>query len=340
MKTTRRRFLQTVLASAVVSPVAPGVRAQSRTRIRLAQPTDSLSYMAIFAARALKYFEDEGIDLEVVITGGDGPDVMALVAREVEFVVTPPSHLLTLYQQGRTLRGIAAVVGRLAINFAIRKDAAEARAINEKSPFTEKLKAFKGLKVGATVPGSLSFNIASHYIRRAGLTPQVDAQIIAAGAGPAAIAAIEKNVVDAYAFASPLIEQMIERGSCIMFINNTLGEDPEFTEFLHAVLYVRPDYAQQNADMTRRVTRAIIKGGAWVSRNTPEEIARVLDPFFGRLSRNILLPSIRNVKNAMVPNGRITPGMVKSMQRVYIETGTLKQEVPFDAVFTNEYLPA
>ncbi len=340
MKVTRLRFLQTVLASAVASPFAPAIRAQSRTRIRLAQPTDSLSYMAVFAARALKYFEDEGIDLEVIITGGDGPDVQALVAGEVQFVVTPPSHLLTLYQQGRTLRGIAAVVGRLAINFAIRKDAAAVRGINEKSPFAEKLKAFKGLKIGATVPGSLSFNIASHYIRRAGLTPQVDAHVIAAGGGLAALAAIENKIVDAYAFASPLIEQMIERGHSIMFINNTVGEDPEFSEFLHAVLYVRPDYAQKNADMVRRVTRAIVKGGAWVSRNTPEEIARVLDPFFGKLSRNILLPSITNVKNAMVPTGRITPGMVKSMQRVYIETGTVKQEIPFDAVFTNEYLPA
>lgn len=340
MKATRRRFLQTVFVSAVGSALAPGVLAQGRTRIRLAQPTDSLSYMAVFAARALKYFEDEGIDLEVVVTGGDGPDVQALVAGEVQFVVTPPSHLLTLHQQGRKLLGIAAVVGRLAINFAIRKDAAAARGITEKSPFAAKLKAFKGLKIGATVPGSLTFNIASHYIRRAGLTPQVDAQIVTAGAGPASIAAIENKVVDAYAYASPVIEQMIERGSCIMFINNTRGEDPEFSEFLHAVLYVRPDYAQQNADMVRRVTRAIVKGGAWVSRNKPEEIARVLDPFFGRISRSILLSSIANVKNAMVPTGRITPAMVKSMQRVYLETGTLKQEVPFDAVFTNDYLPA
>lgn len=340
MNVNRRSFVQGLLATAAASSLPFPSIGQGRTKIRLAQPTDSLSYMSIFAARSLKYFDEEGIDLEVIVTGGDGPDVQALVAGEVQFVVTPPTHLLTLHQQGRSLRGIAAIVGKCAINFVIRKDAAAARGITESSPFDQKLKAIKGLRIGATIPGSLTFNLANHYIRRAGLRPQEDAQVIAAGAGPAAIAAIEKKLVDAYAYASPIVEQIIARGSSIMYINNTRGEDPELREFLHAVLYVRPDYAQKNPEITRRVTRALVRAAAWIDQHKPNEVAQVLEPFFARLPKDIFLAAVANVKDSTVPTGRITGPMVKSYQRILMEVGTLKQEVPFDAVFTNEFLPA
>lgn len=340
MVISRRSFMNGAVAVPVSCVLPLPAIAQSRTKVRLAQPTDSLSYMSIAVARQLKYFDEEGIDLEVIVTGGDGPDVQALVAGEVQFVVTPPSHLFTLYQQGRSLQGIVAILGRCGINFVIHKDAAAARGITETSSFEQKLSAIKGLRIGCTIPGSLTFNLSNHYIKRAGLKPQVDAQVIPAGAGPAAIAAMENKLVDAYAYASPIIEQMIARGSSIMFINNTGGEDPELAEFLHAVLYVRPDYAQQNPDLVRRVTRALVRASGWISQQKPDAMADVLTPFFPRLPREILVNSIANTKGAVPPTGRITPSMVKNFQRILLEVGVLKAEVPFEALFTNNYLPA
>jgi NitT/TauT family transport system substrate-binding protein len=340
MNWQRRGVVTAALASTGVAILGSQARPQGLTKITLSQATDSLSFMPIYVARALNLFEKEGIDLSVLITDGDGPDVQALLSNEVQFAASNSAHLLTLYQQGKRLTGIGAVLGRLANNVCIRKDAAAARGITESSPFDEKIMAFKGLKVGCSVPGSLTFNLAMHYIHRAGLTPQVDAQVIAVGAGAAAIAAIERNVVDAYIFGSPLVEQIIQRGSSMMLINNTSGEDPNFNEFIQATLYVKPDYAKNNPELTRSFARAVVGGSAWIKQKTPEEIARILTPYFGRIDQAILVPAIANVKQAVVGDGRVSPGMVTAVEQFYIEIGTVKQPIPFDAIYNNDYLPA
>ena len=85
--------------------------------------------MPIYVGRAKEFFKEAGIDLELVVTRGDGPDVQALMAKEVEFVATPPHHLYTLYLQNRKLLGIAGILGRCGTNMVINKDAAAERNV-------------------------------------------------------------------------------------------------------------------------------------------------------------------------------------------------------------------
>ncbi len=335
-----RALLAAAAAGALVAWAGvPEAAAQQMTKIKVTQPADSLSYMSIYVARAKKYFEQEGIDLEVIITQGDGPDVQALLAKEVDFVATPPHHLYSLYNQGKPLLGVAGLLGRLSINMVIHKEAAKARGITEASPLPEKLKALKGLTIGASRAGTLTYNVAIHYIKRAGYEPQKDVKVIGAGTGAAAIAALENRLVDAYAFSSPLVEQMVSRGNAIWFLNNTAGQDPEMAEFLHAVLYVRPDYAREKPETVRKMVRAIVRASNWIVQSSPEEVAEAIRPFFTRLEPAIYLSAVRNVKQAVAPDGRMSEAGSDNYQKLLLETGGLKAKVPYGGVFTTEYLP-
>ncbi len=97
------------------------LRAQGLAKVKITQPADSLTYMPIYVARAKNWFRDAGIEIEVVVTRGDGPDVQALMAKEVEFVATPPHHLFTLFLQNRKLLGVCGILGRCGINLVISK---------------------------------------------------------------------------------------------------------------------------------------------------------------------------------------------------------------------------
>ena len=342
----KRDLFKLLAASAALAglPAARHVNAQSGpapVKVRLIQPTSSLSYSPIYVARNLKFFEAEGLQVESSVTGGDGPDIQALAAGEADFAVSPPTHLLTLYQQGgRSLQGIAAMVGKSASIIIIRKEIAEQRGLRPNTPFTERLKMLKGLSIGTTVPGSLTWNLATHYVKRAGLKPQVDVQIVAAGSGAAAIAAIEKKIVDLYVLPSPNAEQVVARGLAVEFANPAAGDDPELLEFLHAILYVRLDYAKNNPDVTRRMTRALLRASRWIVDHQPAEVAKAVQTLFASVEPAVLNAAIANVQKAMVPNGRITPAMLGNLQKLWIENGTLKQAIPFNAVFTHEYLPS
>jgi NitT/TauT family transport system substrate-binding protein len=333
---SRRSF---ALGTAAVLAAPAIVRAQGLTKVKITQPSESLSYMPIYLGRAKDFFKEAGIDLQVVVTRGDGPDVQALMAKEVEFVATPPHHLYTLYLQNRKLLGVCGILGRCGINMVISKDAAAERGVSEDSPFEKKLAAIKGLTFGVSTPGSLTYNMGLYYILRAGLKPQVDAKVVGTGVGTAALAAMSNKIANASMFPSPTADEAVHRGFATWLINNTRGQDPDLKEFLHAVIYVRPDYLSENTDLCKRMIGAIVKSATWIKSNPVPEVAKAMRPFFSSLDETVYLSALTNVREAVIPDGKMTAAASQAYQKVLIETGHLKAPVAFDAVFTNQYLP-
>lgn len=334
---SRRAF---TLGSAAVALGAPAiVRAQGLVKIKITQPSESLSYMPIYIGRAKGFFKEAGIDLEVVVTRGDGPDVQALMAKEVELVATPPHHLYTLYLQNRKLLGIAGILGRCGINMVISKDAAAERNISEDSPFEAKLKSLKGLTFGVSTPGSLTYNMGLYYILRAGLKPQEDAKVVGTGVGTASLAAMSNKIANASMFPSPTADEAVARGFAVWLINNTRGQDPDLKEFLHAVVYVRPDYLNDNTDLCKRFVAALVRSSAWIRSQPVDEVATALRPFFSSLDEKVFVSAVGNVREAVIPDGKMTAAASDAYQRVLMMTGHLKAPVAFDSVFTNKYLP-
>jgi NitT/TauT family transport system substrate-binding protein len=335
---SRRAF--TIGGASLVLAAPAIVRAQGLTKIKITQPSESLSYMPIYVGRAKEFFKEAGIDLEVVVTRGDGPDVQALMAKEVEFVATPPHDLYTLSLQGRKLVGIAGILGRCGINMVINKDAAGERNIDESSSFDAKLKSLKGLTFGVSTPGSLTYNMGLYYILRAGLKPQEDAKVVGTGVGTASLAAMSNKIANASMFPSPTADEAVARGFAIWLINNTRGQDPDLKEFLHAVVYVRPDYLAERTDLCKRMVGALVKSSAWLRAQPLEEVARTIRPFFASLDEKVFVSAVGNVREAVIPDGRMTAAASDAYQKVLLMTGHLKAPVAFDAVFTNQYLPA
>ncbi len=335
---SRRGF---AFGGAAVVLAAPAiVRAQGLTKIKITQPSESLSYMPIYLGRAKGFFQEAGIDLQVVVTRGDGPDVQALMAKEVEFVATPPHHLYTLFLQNRKLLGVAGILGRCGINLVISSDVAAERNLSEDTPFEKKLAGLKGLTFGVSTPGSLTYNMAHYYILRAGLKPQVDAKVVGTGVGAASLAAMSNKIANASMFPSPTADTAVHRGFAKWLINNTRGQDPDLKEFLHAVVYVRPDYLSENTDLCKRMIGAVVKSSAWIKSHPVEETAAALRPFFSSLDQNVFVSALGNVREAVIADGKMTPAASDAYQKVLMMSGHLKQAVAFDNVFTNKYLPS
>ena len=334
---SRRSFTLGMTTLAVAAPAIG--RAQGLTKVKITQPSESLSYMPIYVGRARDYFKEAGIDLQLVVTRGDGPDVQALMAKEVEFVATPPHHLYTLYLQNRKLLGVCGILGRCGINMVIAKEDAAERNVSEDLPFEKKLAALKGLTFGVSTPGSLTYNMGLYYILRAGLKPQVDARVVGTGVGMASLAAMKNKIANASMFPSPTADEAVHQGFAQWLINNTRGQDPDLKEFLHAVIYVRPEFLRENIDLCKRMIGAVVKSSSWIRSSSVDEVARAIRPFFASLEEKVFLSALGNVREAVIPNGRMSAAGSDAYQKVLLQTGHLKEAVAFDAVFTNQYLP-
>lgn len=247
---------------------------------------------------------------------------------------------LAAMQKGAKLLAVANIGDKMAVNIAVHKEVAKAKGITEQTPFAEKLKAIKGLTVGATLPGALSWQVGEHVINRAGYALQRDVQMIASGAGPVLLAALEQRKIDVLIETVPVPETAVDRGYAIMLFNLARGEDPEIGEFLLENLLVRPDYARQERDVVRRTVRALLKGSRFIADRSPEEITEVIQKTpVGRFPKGVLLAGVASLKGAFPPHGRLSQRALDVTQKLMKDAGQLQRTFTLLEIYTPEFLP-
>jgi len=175
-------------------------------------------------------------------------------------------------------------------------------------------------------------------IRKAGYNPQQDVNIIPIGAGPTWLAALENRKVDVALTAPPVPETAINRGFAIMFINNAKGEDPSIPEFLMENLVARPETVAKEADLVRRMVRALTRANQWALKSGPEQVADALKPFMAKIDPELLLSGANSVLPALSPDGRTTERSFQTTQDILEQAGILKKRAPYAELVTNEFL--
>ena len=338
----RRVTLVALAAATFLVATANLVGAQSKPalqKLRMTIPVPALVFYPIYVAQDKGYFANEGIEMEVISTQGDGPDVDALIAGSVQFTASTPNRLLNAYEQGKPLKAVMSISNKMGIHCFMNKESAEKAGIKDGMALDEKFKRLKGMTIAGTRPGSFSYVIAIDYAKRGNLVPQKDMKIIGIGGGPQMLAAVENKQVDAGCFASPLVELAVSRGKSVWFVNNSQNEDKAFSEFLFELLYVRPDYAKDNPETVRKVLRALVKANEWIMNATPEQNLEVLKKRFEAVDTKVLLDSVSNVRSAIIPSGCITPRAVQAAVEFMQRVEQLKNDVPFNAVADNSFLP-
>lgn len=308
-------------------------------KVRITVPVVSLSMTPVYIAKGRDFFTEEGLDVDITATGGGGPDVMALIAGDVEFTFTAGDVALMAFQGGKRLRVVMTGLHKPIINWAIHKEVARARGITEATPLAEKVKALKGMNVGVTQVGSLTSHLANFVIRRAGYVPHQDVKIVAIGAGPTWVAALENRKVDVALMSPPVPDTAISRGFAAMFINNIRGDDPALPEFLMEGLVTRPDAIAKSPELVRKMARALVRANQWALGVTAEEVTTALHPFLARTDRALLLAGVRATLPALSPDGQTSERLLQTTQDVLQQAGILKAPIPYAEFVTNEFLP-
>jgi ABC-type nitrate/sulfonate/bicarbonate transport system substrate-binding protein len=200
------------------------------------------------------------MDVEVISTNGDGPDVDAVISGSVQFSVSTPNRLFTSFEAGAAspLKAAMMLAKRMAIDCAMNKQDADRLGITPQTRLETRLKAMKGLTVAGTRPGAFTYVLLETYGKRVGLVPQKDYQLIGVGGANSMLPALENNQIAVGCTGRPFAELAASRGKAIRFTNNMGGDDPAFDDFLFELVYARPDFLQSNGETARRFLRAFL----------------------------------------------------------------------------------
>lgn len=334
----RRLILKAAGAAAAVACASPLVRAQGSQSVKVTQAVHSLAYIQSFVAQQNNYFKQEGLDVELVNTGGGGPDVQIVLAGKAEFTVSDGAQVLPAVQQSQKLICVAALLNRSIVNVTMRKSVADKLGITIATPVAERIRRLKGLRIGVTKPGALTWQLARYTFIGAGMDPDKDAQITGMGDAPSLAAALRQGNLDAIYISVPIGETLISQGVGFSLIDNSRGEDPTLSSFLMEGLWATPDYIKANRPTVAKMVSAYRKASGFITYNAVGEVAKVLKPAFSGLPDEVLWEGVRRVKQAVSSSGMVDTALLENTQRVLEVNGVLKKKFTVGDIFDPSFL--
>jgi NitT/TauT family transport system substrate-binding protein len=330
----RRLFVSGLGGALVAAGCSPtiGLAQASGKQLRVTHAVTSLAYIQSYIAQQKGYFSQAGLTAQLIDTGGGGPDVQLVLGGRAEMTVNDGAQVLPALQQGQKLVCVLSLLNRSIVNATISQASATKLGVTQDMPLSNKLARMKGMKIGVTRPGALTWQQARFNLVNAGLDPDKDAPIVAVGGPPALAAALVNGAVDVIYISMPIGEKLIQEGKALSFIDNVAGEDSKLAHFLMEGLWTTPDYLAANRKVVEAAVAAYRKASNFIRLSPPEEVVSELMPSLGSLGQTVLLDSVRRMKPAISETGKLTAAEFDTTQALLKMNGFLSKPFSIDEV--------
>ncbi|MBN9453922.1 MAG: ABC transporter substrate-binding protein [Bosea sp.] len=266
---TKRSFLTTMAgASALSLPSLFGATgAAAADVVRFAQPSDGFLYLPIYIARAKGFFEQEGINADVVVFKGGAAALSAVISNGSDVYIGVPAIGMNAIAQGQPVKMFASVMTEYASNIVIRGDVAKKLGLTDKSPVEQRLAALKGLTIGITGPGAAPDLLLRHIAKTMKWNPDRDFEMTPLGSGPNMLAAFSQKRIDGYCLSSPTSTTGVVKYDGYQLLNLSAGEYAPLKGFLYISLIAKDPWLAANPDRSARIVRALWRGQKLLREN-------------------------------------------------------------------------
>jgi ABC-type nitrate/sulfonate/bicarbonate transport system substrate-binding protein len=327
------------VAALAVLTMAAGAAAQG-TRVRLREAHTGTLFMApVYIAEAAGYMAEEGIDLELTEVDSGALGIAALISGQVQLFDADPFQAVQLRRQGKQIIFIYNLTKRVTLDMVMHPEVARARNISRATPIAQRFAALRGLKLGITRPGAATDVYMRYYLKRAGLNPDRDVQIVAVGGGGPLLAALRTRQIDAFHLSAPTPYLAEKDGFGTVVIKASAGDVPELDNFMYTGISVYNVFANQNADVLRRWVRAVNKASRLMRTDLAAAVTQ-LRKHFPRTDPEVLTLALREIIPALSEDGRMTEPMLDKHLQFMLDDGqiTLKPSAKEGFLWTNRFI--
>ncbi len=295
--------------------------AQELETVRLSEVVRSVFYAPQYVAIANGFFEEQGLEIDLSTAWGADKGAAALISGSVDVGFFGPEATVYIYQQGASdhLVGFAQLTARDGSFFLTRDVEEEFEWDNVRG------KTIVGARIGGVPQMALEWVLKKH-----GIEPFVDVEIITSLAFEAAVGAFEAGMGDYIAQFEPAMSEIQARGRGKIVASIGAEAGP----VSYTVYHARKSVLEENPDLFVRFTRAIHKGQQWVFSHTAEEVAEVIAPFFPLIDHEILVQSMGLYQSidAWPTTPVISEEHFLHLQEIMMEAGELEEIVPFSVL--------
>jgi len=316
-----------LLLTITLSIIITGCQKKEELRkIRLVEVTHSLFYTPQYVAIGLGFFEEEGLEIELIDGKGADKVMAALLSKDADIGFMGPEASIYVYNEGKE---------DYAINFAqlTQRDGSFLVAREPDPNFTwDKL---KGKEVLGGRKGGVPYMTLEYVVKKHGLTPGVDVNLrtdvqfdVLAGAfvgGEGDYVTLFEPVASSlekegkgYVVASIGVEGGYIPYTCYSALKSTIEKDPE---------------------LIQSFTNALYKGMLWVQNHSTEEVAEVVKPFFPDVEDDVLISLINRYKNqdSWKPDPIISKEGLNHLMDIMEMAGELTERPEYDKIVITKF---
>ena len=295
-------------------------------KVRVCEVTHSIFYAPQYAAIALGYFADEGIEIE--LSNGQGADAVmaAVLSGNIDVGFAGPEASIYVYNEGNAdYTQVFAQITQRDGSFLIGRE--------KDDDFTwDKV---KGKVVLPGRKGGVPYMTLEHVLRNNGIDPATDTTLdnsVQYAMMTAAFTGGTGDYVTAFEPTASMLEQQ-GQGYIVASVGEASGDIP------YTAYFAKKSYIEENSDLIQRFTNAVYRGQQWVATHSAAEIAEVVADQFPDTELSLLEKSVESYRTIDAWN--TTPVMGKAgfdrLQSVMTEAGELAKTADFDKVVNNTF---
>ncbi|MBR5523765.1 MAG: ABC transporter substrate-binding protein [Clostridia bacterium] len=321
-----RRVLAVVAAVAMLMiPVGCGDEG-GLDKVRVCEVTHSIFYAPQYAAIALGFFEQEGIEIE--LSNGQGADAVmaAVLSGNMDIGFAGPEASIYVYNEGK--EDYTQVFAQVT-----RRDGSLLVAREPDDDFSwDKL---RGKVVLPGRKGGVPYMALEHVLRKNGIDPAKDTVLdnsVQFSMMTAAFTGGTGDYVTAFEPTASMLQQE-GKGYIVASVGEAAGDIP------YTAYFAKKSYIEKNTDLIQRFTNAVYKGQQWVATHTAEEVAQAVAEFFPDTTMELLVSSVESYRaiEAWNTDPFMTEDSFNRLQTVMTEAGELTKTADYHKVVNNTF---
>lgn len=253
-------------------------------KITLFEVTHSLFYTPQYVALSLGYFEEEGLDVELVDGKGADKVMAALLSGDADIGFMGPEASIYVYNEGRENHSI--IFAQLT-----QRDGSFLVGREPDPDFTwDKL---KGKEVLGGRKGGVPYMTLEYVVKKHGLTPGEDVNLRTDVQFDVLAGAFVGGEGDYVSLFEPVASSLEKEGQG--YVVASIGEEGGYIPY--TVYSALKSTIEKDPEMIQAFTNALYKGMLWVQNHSLEEIAEVVKPYFPDTDDDVLISLLERYKN-------------------------------------------
>ena len=295
-------------------------------KVTVAEVTHSVFYAPQYVAHGLGFFEEEGLDVELVLTSGANNVMAAVLSGDAQIGFSGSEATIYVYNGGEkdyvmTFAGLTQKDG----SFLVSREKYD----------NFKLEDLKGKNVLGGRVGGMPEMTFEWALRKNGIDPKKDLYIDTSVAFPAMEGAFIGGNGDFVTLFEPNATSVEKNGyGYVVAYVGDLGGIVPYTAY-----NARKSYIENNPDVIEKFTRAVNKGLQYVDSHSAREIAEVVVKYFPDTSLSDMETIINRYKEgeAWKKNITINEEEWNHIQEIIEASGELQDKVDYKVLIYDKY---